>query len=309
MACYPVIGAHAVFLSKQALKLSAPAVDNQRNVGTESAMSQTTNLQLTDREFERLRGLVRRHTAIELSDGKRQLAYSRFVRRVRELGLASFDAYCDLIDDGDTNEIAEFTSAITTNFTRFFREDHHFEFLAGLVTGYSGPRQLRIWSAGCATGEEPYSSAICLLETIPDIDSWDIKILATDLDTEALRVAANGTYPGDRVYDLDPQLLKRWFLRGKGRFNKQVRVAPPVQKYVHFRKLNLIGDWPMQGPFDVIFCRNVVIYFSPESKKTLIERFAELQHPGSHLVAGHSENLAPITDRYARVGRTIYERC
>ena len=299
----------AVFLSERVLKLSTHAADNVRNVGAESAMSHYTNLQLTDSEFERLRSLVRRHTAIELSDGKRQLAYSRFVRRVRELGLASFDAYCDLIDDGDTDEIAEFTSAITTNFTRFFREDHHFEFLAGLVASYNGPRQLRIWSAGCATGEEPYSIAICLLEAIPDINAWDIKVLATDLDTGALRVAADATYPEDRVSDLDPQLLKRWFLRGKGQFHRHVRVAPAVQKYVHFRKLNLVGDWPMQGSFDVIFCRNVVIYFSPESKKTLIERFAGLQQPGSHLVVGHSENLAPITDRYARIGRTVYERC
>ena len=272
-------------------------------------MSLYTNLQLTDREFERLRGLVRQHTAIELSDGKRQLAFSRFVRRVRALGLTSFDAYCDLIDEGNTDEIAEFASAITTNFTRFFREDHHFEFLAELVAGYAGPRRLRIWSAGCATGEEPYSIAICLLESIPDIDSWDVKILATDLDTQALSVAADGTYPADRVAELDPQLLKQWFLRGKGQFKKQVRVAPLVQKLVHFRKLNLIDHWPMQGLFDVIFCRNVVIYFSPESKKTLIERFAGLQQPGSHLVVGHSENLAPITDRYARIGRTVYERC
>lgn len=285
-----------------------PAADNLKNVGAESAMSHYTNLQLTDSEFERLRGLVRQHTAIELSDGKRQLAYSRFARRVRELGLRSFDAYCDLIDDGNTDEIAEFASAITTNFTRFFREDHHFEFLAELVAGYSAPRKLRIWSAGCATGEEPYSIAISLLEAIPDIDSWDIKILATDLDTQALSAAANGTYPGDRVSDLDPRLLKRWFLRGRGQFSRQVRVAPKVQEFVHFRRLNLIGDWPMQGPFDVIFCRNVVIYFSPESKKTLISRFGKLQHPGSHLVVGHSENLTSITDCYAPVGRTIYKR-
>lgn len=272
-------------------------------------MSYLTNLELSDREFERLRDLVRQHTAIELSDGKRQLAYSRFARRVRALGLRSFDAYCDLIDDGDTDEIAEFASAITTNFTRFFREDHHFEFLAGLVADHDGSRRLRIWSAGCATGEEPYSIAICLLEAIPDIDSWDIKILATDLDTRALGVAMNGTYPENRVADLDPQLLRRRFLRGKGRFSKRVRVTPRVQKLVHFRKLNLIGDWPMQGPFDVIFCRNVVIYFSPESKKTLIQRFAELQQPGAHLVVGHSENLTPITDRYTPIGRTVYERC
>ncbi len=271
-------------------------------------MSQFEDFPLSDREFERLRGLVRRHTAIEIGETKRHLAYTRFSRRLRALGLDSFDAYCDLIDGGNVDEINEFASAITTNFTRFFREAHHFEFLVRLLAEKEPDRRLRIWSAGCATGEEPYSIAITLLEALDDIDSWDIRILATDIDAKALDIANAGIFPGDRLEDIDPVICRRWFRRGRGRFENRIRVADAARRLIRFRELNLIGPWPMRNPFDLIFCRNVVIYFSEESRKSLFARFADMQRPGDHLLVGHSENLAHICSRYEPVGNTVYRR-
>lgn len=271
-------------------------------------MSHFIDYQLSDREFERLRGLVREHTAIELSDQKRQLIQSRYSKRLRALGLGSFDQYCDLVEDGQCREIGEFTSAITTNFTRFFRESHHFELLATLLTSMASDKKLRIWSAGCATGEEPCSIAVTLLENIPDIDNWDIKILATDIDAAALKIADEGIYAEDRVADVDLRILKRWFRRGTGHFSKRVRISDSVRKLISYRHLNLVESWPMRQTFDVIFCRNVIIYFGHETKKTLISRFADMQTPGGHLVMGHSENLASLTEDYEYLGDTVYRR-
>lgn len=264
--------------------------------------------ELTDREFRRLRALVRTHTAIELSDAKRHLLFTRFSRRLRALGLATFDEYCDLVERGEGEELRAFASAITTNFTRFFREPHHFELLAERVASRGVSAPLRIWSAGCSSGEEPYSIAMTLLEAVPDIAERDVRILATDIDTSVLAAAERGVYPQDRVSGLPPERLRRWFLRGRGANAGKVRIADSPRALVDFRPLNLIEPWPMRGPFDFVFCRNVVIYFSQETRRSLVERFAELQRPGAYLVLGHSEHLAGATDRYAPAGPTTYRR-
>lgn len=266
------------------------------------------DIPLSDEEFGRLRGLVQQHTAIELGDTKRALVHSRFLKRLKALGLSSFDQYCDIIDSETSPEVEEFVNAITTNFTRFFREQHHFDFLRELLAEYQHSRRLRIWSAGCATGEEPYSIAMALLDSIDDIATWDIKILATDIDTNALRTAAEGVYKQNRIDDLDEQIVKRWFQRGRGLFAGSVRVNPALRDIVSFRELNLIASWPMSRPFDIIFCRNVVIYFGLEAKKTLFARFAEAQRPGDYLFAGHSENIGNLSDRYKAAGKTVYRR-
>ncbi len=263
---------------------------------------------LSNQEFERLRRLVQRHTAIELSDGKRALVFSRFSRRLRALGLSTFGQYCDLVETGDATEIGILATTITTNFTRFFRENHHFEFLQQSLDRYSESRRLRIWSAGCATGEEPYSIAMTLLDAIPDIASWDIRILATDIDANALQLADAGIYPHDRVADLDEALCRRWFQRGRGDFSGRIRVKPEIRKHISFRELNLIDAWPMREHYDIIFCRNVMIYFGWDFKETLVERFAAMQEPGDLLFVGHSENLTSISGAYRPVERTVYER-
>lgn len=263
---------------------------------------------LSNHEFQRLQGLVRQYTGIELSASKRQLVYSRFSSRLRALGLTTFQEYCDLVDDGDHPEINEFANAITTNFTRFFREPHHFDFLRELVRDYASKRRLRIWSAGCSTGEEPYSIAITLLDSISDIDTWDIKILATDLDSNALTVASNGVYPYAHVASVESHVLRRWFQKGRGQREGRVRIAPAARRLVRFGELNLIGQWPMRHDFDVIFCRNVMIYFAQELKEPLIRHFAKQQQPGSHLIVGHAENLVSSGSLYTPVGNTIYRR-
>lgn len=269
---------------------------------------QISNYSLSDQEFERLRSLVKDHTAIELSDAKRALVFSRFSRRLRALGLSTFGQYCDLVEDGDETEIGALATTITTNFTRFFREDHHFDFLQKSLNAYSDTRRLRIWSAGCATGEEPYSIAITLLESIPDIARWDIRILATDIDTNALHQAASGIFPEERLATVDDAIRKRWFFRGRGRNGKRVRISKDVANLISFRELNLIHEWPMRNPFDIIFCRNVMIYFDKDFKKSLVRGFSSLQRPGDLLFVGHSENLMNISDAYAPVDRTVYER-
>ena len=269
---------------------------------------QFSDYSLSDYDFKRLCSLIRHHTAIELSDSKRALVFSRFSRRLRSLGLRSFGQYCDLVESGDETEICAMTTTITTNFTRFFREEHHFEFLQQSLERHAESRCLRIWSAGCATGEEPYSIAMTLLGSLPDIADWDIRILATDIDKNALRFAADGVFSEDRITGIDPAVCKRWFLRGKGRFEKRVRIVPEVQELISFRELNLIREWPMRKHFDIIFCRNVMIYFGQDFKRTLIERFSDLQRSGDLLFIDHSENLSNISEAYSPVERTVYER-
>ena len=276
-------------------------------------MSVCREFKFSEMDFYLLQQLVLRHTGISLSERKQDLVYGRLSRRLRVLHMDDFHEYCNLIDDGHEDELEHFVNAITTNLTSFFRENHHFEHLKNiiipeLIKSKAHSRRLRIWSAGCSSGEEPYSIAIALREAIPHIDSWDVKILATDLDSNVIANAVKAIYPMDRVADLAESRLKKWFQKGTGQHKDMVRVVPSVRKLISFRHLNLINEWPMKGPIDMIFCRNVVIYFDKHTQIKLFERYANIMSPGGHLFIGHSESLRQVTERFELLGNTIYKK-
>jgi chemotaxis protein methyltransferase CheR len=254
-----------------------------------------------------------RLAGINLSDAKRELVYGRIVRRIRAMGLKGFDAYCELLEHNVDQEAGAFVNAITTNLTSFFREEHHFRFLSQtLVPYWQSTREpnarIKVWSAGCSTGEEPYSLAMTLLEALPLSMGRALKILATDIDTNVLGSGAEGVYDFERVQGIDQSRLQRWFLRGKAPMDHKVRVAPELQRVIDFRHLNLMTQWPLKGPLDLIFCRNVVIYFDKETQRRLFQRFAELLAPDGHLVIGHSETLYGVSEEFDLIGRTIYRK-
>lgn len=269
----------------------------------------------TDEHFNCLRNMVTQHAGIKLPDSKRDMVYGRLVRRLRYLEMDSFSEYCELVTGDDGDELVALINAITTNLTSFFREMHHFELLASsvlpaLLQANANTRRIRIWSAGCSTGEEPYSIAMTVKEAMPRAVQWDIKILATDLDTNVLDAARSGIYPLERVSGLPEKRLKRWFCRGRGDQSDSVKVVDGLQEIIRFRQLNLMDNkWPMRGPFDIIFCRNVVIYFDKETQKALFDKMGDLMADDGHLFIGHSESLFKVTDRFASLGHTAYRKC
>ena len=266
-----------------------------------------------EEDFAALRALVKTHTGIHLSEQKRELVYGRLSRRLRALGLESFRAYRELLERGDGDELVEFCNAITTNLTSFFREAHHFQYLREQVlvpraAAAGGARRLRFWSAGCSTGEEPYSLAMTIHEAVGDVRRWDIKVLATDLDTEVLGRAQRGVYEEERVRGLPAARLERFFRHDDSGKSARYAVTQELRDLITFRELNLMHTLPMKGPLDAIFCRNVIIYFDKETQRQLFARIAQLQRPGDLLFLGHSESLYRVSDAYALVGKTIYRR-
>ncbi len=263
----------------------------------------------SNRDFERLRKLVYQHTGISLSEEKQQLTYGRFAKRLRALKISDFSDYIDLIDRGDESEMDHFVSAITTNFTSFFRESHHFEFLVEEIKRISQySRRIRIWSAGCSSGEEPHSIAISILNAIPESADWDLKILATDLDKKMVEKASSGIYDQEKISGLPVEITRKWFKKGRGENAGKVQVATAARSMITFKYLNLLHDWPVKGPFDIIFCRNVVIYFDKVVQKELFSKFNTKQLKNGKLIIGHSENLANVSSDYKLIGRTIYEK-
>jgi len=267
----------------------------------------------TEADFAHIRVYVKEHTGINLTEAKKNMVYSRLSRRLRQLNMTSFSDYWARVTAAGSDEKGDFINAITTNLTAFFRENHHFEFLSDtllpqLVKDNQHTRKLRIWSAGCSTGEEPYSIAMTLLEQVPDAAKWDIKILATDLDTNVLAHAQAGIYDAERVRSLPDSRKKRWFKRGSGTNSGSVRASNELRNLIKFRQLNLMGQWPMKGPFDFMFCRNVVIYFDKPTQKVLFDRYAGMLVEDGHIFLGHSETLYKVTDRYELLGKTIYKK-
>jgi len=277
-----------------------------------NALQPREEYELTDNDFNRLRKLVAKHTGISLSDAKRTLVYSRLSRRLRELGLSQFKQYCEIIEQGDTAEIQNFANAISTNLTAFFRESHHFDYLVETVLpavfARNADKRLRIWSAGCSTGEEPYSLAMVVKEFAPKNSAWDIKILATDLDTRVLATAKRGVYGPDRISGLSSKQLQQWFAKGTGDQGGNFQVIPELREMITFKPLNLMNDWPMRGSFDIVFCRNVVIYFNKATQRDLFQRMSELIPVKSHLFIGHSETLFNVSEQFDLIGKTIYQR-
>lgn len=266
----------------------------------------------TDRDFEFIRRLVLEQCGISLADHKRQLVYGRLTRRLRELRIPSFADYCRMLEADGDNELPQLVNSVTTNVTAFFREAHHFEFLVQrflpeMRRERAAGKRLRLWSAGCSSGEEPYSIAMTLADGLADTRGWDARVLATDIDQNVLRTAEAGIYREDRLNGVPDHLLKRWFRRGTGNQSGNVRIADTVKDYVRFGYLNLMQEWPMKGPFDAIFCRNVIIYFDKDTKQRLVERFADMLVPGGYLFIGHSESLHGMSDRFELIGRTIYK--
>jgi chemotaxis protein methyltransferase CheR len=274
-----------------------------------SAFDKQREFEFGIEDFCALRDLVKRIAGINLAESKQELVYGRISRRLRALSLGSFREYRELLDGPDgEQEIVEFCNAITTNLTSFFREGHHFEYLREqllLPRAASGNRKLRIWSSACSTGEEPYSIAMTVAEALPDWERWDIKILATDLDSDVLARAKAGVYKGERLSGLAAQRRSRAFQQtGPDEF----RVKPELQSMITFKQLNLMHDLPMRGPMDAIFCRNVIIYFDKETQRELFGRFAPLQRPGDLLFLGHSESLFKVSESWELIGKTIYRR-
>lgn len=273
-----------------------------------------TEFVLTDAQYGRICELVYEQSGIALTPAKRQMVYGRLVRRLRALRLPGFTDYLRLLECGDAGgELQEFTNAITTNLTAFFRESHHFDYLGAELLPEIAERvrasgRLRIWSSACSTGEEPYSIAMVLRERQELLGRADCKILATDLDSNVLTTASAGVYPPERVRPLSPGRLAGFFAPCGGARAGSFQVAPALRQLITFKQLNLMHEWPMRGPFDAIFCRNVVIYFDIETKRALFERMAQLQPPGSILFLGHSESLYRISERYELIGRTVYRR-
>ncbi len=267
----------------------------------------------SDKEFKFISKLVGERTGIVLSDAKRQMVYGRLSRRLRQLKLTKFSDYCDMLTSGHEGELIEFTNAITTNLTAFFRENHHFEHLKStvlpeLIKKNSHTKRLRVWSAGCSSGEEPYSIAMCLREALPKSSGWDVKILATDLDSNMVQRGKDGIYTAERVEGLSTTRMKKWVKKGTGANADKVRMSPELRDMITFKELNLMEGWPIKGPFDFMFCRNVVIYFNKETQKVLFDRYADLLRDDAHLYIGHSESLNKVTDRFNLLGKTIYQK-
>ncbi len=275
---------------------------------------QNREFAFTKKDFDFLRKISNARTGIVVTDDKFDMFYARLSRRVRKLGFSSFSQYCDFVaSDRAGDEILELINAVTTNLTAFFRENHHFEFLSKtvlpkLLKENRDEKKIRIWSAGCSTGEEPYSLAITLKESLPANLHWDIEILATDIDSNVLAKASKGIYAEDRVKDMNSKILRSWFMKGKGSNAGFVRVKPEIRSLINFGQLNLMENWSVGDIKDVIFCRNVVIYFDRESKTRLVNRYADNLKDGGYLFIGHSESLYKITDRFELIGNTIYQK-
>ncbi len=278
-----------------------------------SAASAALDIQLGDQEFNFIRTVVEKNAGIILNATKRQLVQGRLARRMRELGLSTFAEYCEVVRNGGPEELVGLINAITTNVTSFFREVHHFDSLSAVMLPEAmgrneRSRRLRIWSAGCSSGEEPYSIAMAAAETLHGVRGWDFKILATDIDSEILNTAAQGVYPAERLQGVSDERRKRWFVAGVGAQAGQVRIKPELQTLITFKTLNLMGEWPMHGPFDVIFCRNVMIYFDQPTRERLLLRYAQLLADGGYLCLGHSESIHMQHAQFKLVGRTIYRK-
>jgi len=276
----------------------------------EAHSTQKREFAFEDRDFRFLAKLANERTGIVLAENKRDMIYGRLVRRLRALQLDSFSDYCTLLQsDEGSEEIGNLVNAITTNLTSFFREAHHFKHLREEVinpftTSQTGGR-FRIWSAGCSSGMEPYSIAMTLKNAMNHQSRLDAKILATDIDSNMLNIGIKGHYAAS---DIDG--IPAAYTAYTERVNEpnQIGMTKELKDLVSFRQLNLLESWPMKGAFDVIFCRNVVIYFDKPTKQKLFARMADIMQPQGWLYIGHSENLHGISDRFELVGRTIYRK-
>ena len=261
----------------------------------------------TSQDFERVRKLIHDHAGIALSPQKKDMAYSRLARRLRAVGLTSFDDYLALLERGDENEWELFVNALTTNLTSFFREEHHFPMLKEHLRPRMKKGAVTIWCSAASTGEEPYSIAMTVAELYGGIPN-NVKILASDLDTHVLDKARQGVYALDRVSKIPADMLHKYFMCGSGAQKGFARVRPELQAMLSFRQINLLdASWPMRGPFDAIFCRNVMIYFDKPTQHSILEKFVPLLAEDGVLFAGHSESFHHAADLFKLRSKTVYE--
>lgn len=274
---------------------------------------------LTETEFALFQNLIYKVAGISLSESKKHLVQSRLQKRLRHYDLTSYKAYYDLVATQGENcpELIELVNCITTNKTSFFREPHHFEFVVRSIlpevqrqaARLGESKRLRIWHAGCSTGEEPYTLAIAMAEAFGARHDWDARQLASDIDTQVLAHAERGVYEQERVETIPAPLLRKYFLRGQRNKADYVKVKPELQRQITFRRINLLEEkWPIRAGtlFDIIFCRNVVIYFDKPTRQHLFARYASMLKPGGYLFIGHSESLTGISDSFESLGKTIY---
>ena len=256
-------------------------------------------------QFRAISERVYAFSGIRLPEAKQEMVYARLARRLRALRIASFDDYLRFLEL-EPAEWEHCTNALTTNVTAFYREAHHFEILAANASAHAGAEPYRVWSAGCSTGEEPYSIAICLAEVRPEVR---FEVLATDLDTQVIAHARAAVYGLDAVAKLGEARQKRFFLRGSGRFEGHARVRAELAAHVAFRRHNLMDrEWAVKPGLNAIFCRNVMIYFDKPTQRRLVERFAQLLAPGGLFFAGHAESLLDNGRHFRLKGQTVYER-
>lgn len=261
----------------------------------------------TSADFDRVQKLIYQRAGISLHDGKHAMVYSRLSRRLREKGFQSFNDYLGWLENHDGPEWQEFINALTTNLTSFFREHHHFEVLAQHLKSRPAGTPWKVWCSAASTGEEPYSIVMTALETLGPKGTFSLT--ASDIDSKVLATAANGVYKIDSTKNLSTEQLQRFFMRGKGANEGMVRVRPELQRPIDFISVNLIrDDWPFREPFDVVFCRNVMIYFDGPTQRQVLERIHRVLKPGGLLFVGHAENFGDSRDLFVLKGKTVYER-
>ncbi|WP_229837568.1 CheR family methyltransferase [Cellvibrio zantedeschiae] len=269
-------------------------------------MSHEHEFSYSEADFEKIRKVIYHKAGINLSDSKKQLVYSRLARRVRALKLPNFSAYLHYLNDNE-QEHEEFVNALTTNLTAFFREPHHFDILANHINKVKNQnRKLRIWCAASSTGEEPYSIAMTAVEAYGTYEP-PIEIIASDIDSNVLREASAGIYSLARLESLSLTQKKQFFQRGKGSNSGKARVVEELRNLIDFKKINLLdSQWPLQPPFDIIFCRNVMIYFDKATQLSVLERMTKLMRPDGLYIAGHSESFSQAAHLVKLVGKTTY---
>ena len=274
--------------------------------GENGPVAQGREFVWTNADFTRIKALIYKHAGINLHDGKHAMVYSRVSRRLRETGHGSFKTYLDQLEQQHTGpEWQEFVNALTTNLTSFFREEHHFHELANWLKA-RGSQPTRIWCCASSTGEEPYSLAMTVAENLGL--HAPVKILASDIDTNVLAAASRGVYPAD-ARGLSPQRLRNYFLKGKGANAGSIRVKPELARFVEFRPFNLMQpSWQLGEAFDIVFCRNVMIYFDGPTQRKVLERIHAVMKPKGLLFVGHSENFTDSRDLFVLRGKTVYDR-
>ena len=261
----------------------------------------------TQADFERTKKLIYKHAGISLSSSKHKMVYSRLARRLRANGLNSFHDYLNFLEKEGSTEWEAFTNALTTNLTAFFREPHHFPILEKHIEQRKNQHKIQLWCSASSTGEEAYSMAMAMVQAFQTFTP-PVHILATDLDTSVIAKAQLGIYPMDKLEKIPQEKLRKFFLKGKGLYAGSARVRPELRNMITFRQLNLLDqNWPIRGPFDAIFCRNVMIYFDKPTQYKILKKFVPLLAPHGLLFAGHSESFQHAVDLFKLRERTVYE--